>query len=378
MKRSAIVVAASAVLVAAGCQIDSSSPVTGGQDRFILKGKVTALNGTTALQSVTVQVLPFGSCALTTLPQPIRLMQTDASGNYRTFGIASGTYCVRVVMGDSSVIGSTSYKDTVYVGVSADSTIVPTITYDAGRIISGSVTWTFQDTSRSLSIALGLGRVRLFKCLAASAAACTGAVVQGATYTQIDSQLTSATGAVRFPLRPTTLGVFYLKFDTTGFRAKADPDVPSAAIVDTLRLTGITALSGASANVTSTVSGSLTYRSPYLIRARIFKDKNNNGVFDTGDSVVSGVRVWLRKAGGTINLGSGPVTSGTGVTATGNITIPGTTGGLHTTPANGWALHVLTWWLPSGCTLVNGNDVTATADLVTGTAAAKDLPLKCS
>lgn len=372
MKRAAILVAAFAGLVAAGCRVDSSAPITGGQDRFILRGKVTNLAGTTALTGVTVQVQPFGG---PTAGAVIRLMQTDASGIYRTFGLAPGIYSVAVVMGDSSRITASGRADTVYVGVSADSTIVRTLTYDPGKVISGTLTWTFQDTLRSVSIALGGVKVRLFQRTAAG---------PPEVYTVIDSQFTSATGALRFAVRPTATGVFRLQFDTTGFRAKVDTAIAGSAIVDTVRVTGATSPSGATASATGTATlapSGPTYRAPYQVRARIFKDKNNDGVFTSGtDSVVSGVRVWLRKAGGTVNLGSGTFTTGTSTAATGNLTIgAGTaTTGLHSNAANGWALHVLTWYLPTGCSLVNGNDVTATGDVVGGTVATKDLPLKCS
>jgi hypothetical protein len=348
---------------------------------------------------VTVQAQPVGGGA------PVRTMTTNSSGVYRTIGMAPGSYRVVVVMGDSSRITTTGLTE-LFVG-NADSTVAPTLTYDPGRIISGTLTWNYQDTVRNVSIAVRSNSVRLFKCLAATAAACIGAVIEGATYTQIDAISTSATGAFRFALRPTTVGVFYLKVDTAGVRSQVDSSfathIPSAALLDTFRLTGVTALSSSGATVTSGTPSSaalpFAYRAPYQIRARIFKDRNGDGAYSSLDTlvgsptVVSGVRVWLRKAGGTINLGPGTFASGTSTGATGNLTIcvggvSSTTGivscstasptGLHSNAADGWALHVLTWYLPAGCTLVNSNDMTATGDVVGGTVPTLNIPLSCS
>jgi hypothetical protein len=336
MKPSAIVVAAFAALVV-GCRVDSVAPPTGGVARFILRGKVTNLAGT-ALQNVTVQVQPLGGGNL------VRQMQTDASGNYRTFGLAAGIYRVVVVMGDSSRITATGRKDTVYVGPSAESTIVGTISYDPGKIVSGSLTYTYQDTGTAVSIGLRGVMVRLYL---------RTAVGPPEVFAKIDSIPTSASGAFRFAVRPSAL--FRLNIDTTsgvfatGFPLPAvDPSVPRTALTDSLRITTATF----AANVTTAAAASITYRAPYTVRARIFKDRcvpvatcTPDGVFlvnaTNPDSLVGNVKVWLRRAASTTNLGSSTVTSGTSGSTFGLVTF----NGLRNAP--NWTLHVIRWYLPA-------------------------------
>jgi hypothetical protein len=357
MKRSALVVAAFAGLLA-GCKVTSDAPVTGGIARFILRGKVTNLTGT-ALQSVTVQVQPVGGGTV------VRTMLTDASGTYRTFGLQAGLYRVEVVMGDSSRITATGRKDTVYVGVSAESTIVGTISYDPGKIISGSLTYTYQDTAASGAVSVGLRGVMVRLKRRTAAAPAPGVFVQ------VDSIRSSATGAYRFAVRVQAApgDVFQLQFDTTeaavfpsGFRAAVDSSIPNVNVVDTTRVTAAFA-----ANVTTAATASLTFRAPYTSRARIFKDRcapqpcTPDGVYRAlatdPDTVVSGVRVWLRKAGSTTNFGSGTVTSGAGATLVGNFSI--------TTLRNrtNWTLHLIPWSLPTGCTISAAKTLTAEGDV---------------
>lgn len=345
MKRSTLFVAALAGLAAAGCQIEPGAPSTIGQGRYILTGKVTNLTGT-ALQNVTVQAQPVGGGA------GFRTMSTNSAGIYRTIGMAPGSYRVVVVMGDSSRITSTGFTE-LFVG-NADSTIAPVLTYDPGRVISGSITWSVQDTLASRSVAFRGAMVRLS--------------LQATPTVFIDSIRTSATGAVRFAVRP---GSYRITVDTTGFRAFAPAAIPDASLINFLNISA-----SFSANVTSTASASITYRPPYQIRARIFKDRNGDGIYRANaadpDTVISGVRFWLRRAGSTANLGSSTVTSGTGTTATGNILFTG----LDNAAVDGWALHAITWYLPVGCTLAQ-NDVAVTGDLSTGTVPTKDIPVTC-
>lgn len=349
MKRSAMLVAALAGLAAAGCNFDTGAPSTVGQGRYILTGKVTNLTGT-ALQSVTVQVQPVGGGA------PVRTMTTNSAGVYRTIGMAPGSYRVVVVMGDSSRITSTGRTE-LFVG-NADSTIAGVLTYDPGRIISGSITWSVQDTLAARSVAFRGAMVRLS--------------LQAAPAVFIDSIRTSATGGVRFAVRP---GSYRVTVDTAGFRAFAPAVIPNASLINFLNVSA-----AFSANVTTTASASITYRAPYLIRARIFKDRNGDGVYRANaadpDTVIANVRVWLRRAGGTGNLGSSPATSSTTSTsgpAAGNISFTG----LDNAVAGGWALHVITWYLPAGCTLAQ-NDVVVTGELTGGTVVpTKDIPVTC-
>lgn len=351
MKRSTLFVAALAGLAAAGCQIEPGAPSTIGQGRYILTGRVVAdSTATINLQSVTVQAQPVGGGAA------IRTMTTNSAGIYRTMGMAPGPYLVVVVMGDSSRITSTG-RATVFVGY-GDSSIAPTIRYRPGRIISGSLTYAVQDTLTARSIAFRNVKVWL---------------MNSTRTTVLDSQRTSATGGIRFPVRPSP-SAFYIRVDTASaeFRAVSIPAViPQASRVDTLRVSA-----GFSANVTSSASASITYRAPYQIRARIFKDRNGDGIYRAlatdPDTVISGVRFWLRRAGGSANLGSSTVTSGTGTTATGNILFTG----LSDAAPDGWALHAITWYLPAGCSLVQ-NDVAVTGDLSGGTVPTKNIPVTC-
>lgn len=371
MKRSAILVAALAGL-AAGCKVTSDAPVISGVARYILKGRVTSLTGA-ALQNVTVQLQPQGGGVL------VRQMVTDASGIYRTFGVPAGTYKVVVVMGDSSQILAAGQFEPVVVGGAMDSLVLGDLSYSPGRIISGSLTYTYQDTTGAVSVGLRGVMVRLKRRTATSPAP--------GVFTKVDSIRTSATGAFRFAVRVQSSpgDVFQIQFDTTeaavfpnGLRAAVDTSINSVNLVDTVRATAT-----AATNVTSTVNGSLTYRAPYAIRARVFKDRSGDGIYRAvatdPDTVVSGVRIWLRKAGGTTNLGSGTVTSGTGATSTGNISI--------TTLRNAnWTLHIIPWSLPTGCTiaatLTAEGDVAVTTNFLPlssspQTVPTTDIPLTC-
>lgn len=381
MKRSAIVVAAFAGLLM-GCGVETFAPPTGGQGRFIVRGTVTNLAGT-LMSNVTVQIQPLNGGTA------IRTMVTDGSGTYRTFGLAAGLYRAVVVMGDSSRITTVGIdkppglREPVTVG-QTDSVVVPVLAYDPGRIISGSLTYTYQDTAGLVSVGLRGVMVRLKRRTATAPAP--------GVFAQVDSIRTSATGAYRFAVRPRASpgDVFQLQFDTTaasfpnGFRATVDSSINSVNLVDTIRVTA-----SATTNATSTVSGSLTFRAPYTIRARIFKDRNGDGIYRAvatdPDTVVSGVRIWLRKAGSTTNLGSGTVTSGTGTTLVGNISIST----LRNAP--NWTLHVILWYLPTGCTISASRTLTAEGDVavtpqfgpLTTTLAAvpipagNDIPLTC-
>lgn len=360
MKGSGIVLAAFTGLGVVGCGVESSAPSTGGQDRFVLRGRVTNLAGAN-LQNVTVEVQPLGG------GPAVRIMRTGTVGAYRTAGIAEGLYRVIVVMGDSSRIDARGRKDTVYVGPSAESTLVGTLQYDPGRVISGSLTWSVQDTLRSVSVPFRSVKVRL---------------LNSARTAVLDSVRTSASGSIRFAVRP---GTYYLQVDTASAefqatrRAANFPAViPAAAIVDTLRVAAT-----AVTNVTSTASGSLTYRAPYQIRARIFKDRNGDGVYRAlatdPDTVVSGVRFWLRRVGSTANLGTSTVTSSTSTAATGNVSFTGLDNA-----GNRWALHVIGWLLPRGCSLspplTPEGDVQVTGDLPLpgGIVPTRDIPLTCT
>jgi hypothetical protein len=358
MKRSTLFVAALAGLAAAGCQIEPGAPPTIGQGRYILTGRVVAdSTATINLQNVTVQAQPVGGGS------PFRTMVTNSAGVFRTAGMAAGGGGVVVVMGDSSIISATGRTE-VFVGA-ADSTIAPTIRYRPGRVISGSLTYAVQDMLTARSIAFRNVKVWL---------------MNSTRTTVLDSQRTSATGGIRFPVRPSP-SAFYIRVDTASaeFRAVSVPAViPQASRVDTVRVSA-----GFSANVTSSASASITYRAPYQIRARIFKDRNGDGIYRAlatdPDTVVSGVRVWLRRAGGTANLGTGTVTSSTSTAATGNISFTGLDG----TGVDAWALHVIAWYLPTGCTIASTvvvagtTDVLVTGDLAGGPVPTKGIPLSC-
>ncbi|MDP3774641.1 MAG: carboxypeptidase-like regulatory domain-containing protein [Gemmatimonadales bacterium] len=368
MKRSAIVVAAFAGLLV-GCRVDSVAPPTGGLGRFIVRGTVTNLAGTVNLANVTVQLQPLGG------GPAVRTMLTDASGTYRTFGLAAGLYRVVVVMGDSSRITTVGIdrppglREPVTVG-QTDSVVVPVLAYDPGKAISGSLTHFVQDTLRSLSVPFRNVKVWLFN---------------STRTTKLDSLRTSASGAIRFAVRP---GTYYLRVDTASaeYKSVAVPAViPTTALLDTLRVTA-SAPTATSNSATSTASGSLTYRAPYQIRARIFKDRctpqpcTPDGVYRAvatdPDTIVSGVRIWLRRVGSTTNLGSGTVTSSTSTSATGNISFTSLDNA-----GDRWGLHVILWYLPAGCTiaatLTPEGDVQVTGDLAGGTVPLNNIPLTC-
>jgi len=359
MKRSAILVAALAAVVA-GCKVTSDAPVAGGLGRYIVRGRVT--NGAAVpvpLQGVTVQLQPQGGGTL------VRQMLTDALGVYRTFGLAAGNYKVIVVMGDSSQILASGQFDPVVVGGALDSVVLGDLSYSPGKIISGSITYTYQDTAASGAVSVGLRGVMVRLKRRTAAAPAPGVFVQ------VDSIRSSATGGYRFAVRTQASpgDVFQLQFDTTeaavfpnGFRAAVDSSIAVVNVVDTTRVTAAFA-----ANVTTAATASLTFRAPYTIRARIFKDRcapqpcTPDGVYRAvgtdPDTVVSGVRVWLRKVGSTTNFGSGTVTSGTGATLVGNVSI--------TTLRNraNWTLHVIPWSLPTGCTISALRTLTAESDV---------------
>lgn len=385
MKRSAIVVAAFAGLLV-GCRVDSVAPPTGGQGRFIVRGTVTNLAGT-PMSNVTVQIQPLNGGTV------IRTMQTGTDGAYRTFGLAAGLYRAVVVMGDSSRITTVGIdkppglREPVTVG-QTDSTIVPVLAYDPGKVISGSLTYSIQTPTGLLSVPLRGVRVRLKRRTATTPAP--------GVFTQIDSQRTSATGGYRFPIRVQTGtgSVLQFQFDTTeaaifpnGFRAAIDTTINTVNLLDTLRVTNATLTpSGGVINATAAASNSLTFRAPYVIRARIFKDRctpqpcTPDGVYlvnaSNPDSIVSGIRFWLRTAGRTSNLGTGTVTSGTSTAATGNVSFTG----LKNDP--NWTLHIIRWYLPAGncygpsVTLTAEGDLAVTPDFAPLTTSPQTVPTK--
>jgi hypothetical protein len=364
MTRTRILVAALSGLALVGCGVESNPPTTLGAGTYVVRGTVTNLTGT-LLQNVTVQIQPLGG------GPAIRTMTTDATGTYRTHGMQAGLYRVAVVMGDSSRLTASSRRDTIFVGEnSGDSTIVPTLTYDPGRAISGTISWSVQDTLRTTSQGLGGAWVWLSR--------------QSTPTTYIDSIRTSATGSYRFAVRtgsttcPGGAGCYRVTIDTTGFRAVVPSVVLDAAIVDFANLSV-----GSSSNATSTVSGSVTYRPPYQLRVRIFKDRNGDGVYRASasdpDTIVSGVRFWLRRVGSTANLGSSTVTSSTSTSATGNISFTGLDAG-H----DRWAIHPILWYLPAGCTIsapdsvvTAEGDIRVTSDVSGGTVPLRNIPLTC-
>jgi hypothetical protein len=345
---------AAAGLVLLGCGVEASAPSTLGGGRFIIKGRVTNLAGANML-NVTVQVQPAGGGVA------LRTATTTSAGEYRITGLAEGLYRVAIVMGDSSRITSSGFKDTVYVGPSAESTIVQTLSYDPGRAISGQVRYQIRDTLRDLSV--GIGGNMVYLALTATPTAF------------IDSIRTSATGNFRFAVRPAN---YTLTFDTTGFRARVDTAIADASITPT-QGANVTA----STNATSTFSANKTYPGPYEIRVQVFKDRSGDGLYRAvatdPDTLVGGVRFRLRKVGSTANIGTFVNTSGTSTAANGNLVITGLRN------ANDrYALHIQPWSLPTGCTLSSAltltgeGDVQATSVLTGSTAGgALQVPLSC-